>query len=209
MYATVETDQSLTMRLRQGQPVVFKSDLSKEEFHRYLLRNPELRIERDKHGIVTIHPFMSYDSGISEGDAFFFLKLWAKQHPRLGKVFSPSTSFNMPDGSDYKADGAFISMQKHNSLTEDERKHIASIVPDFVMEVRSNTDSINKLKKKMEEAWIANGVRLAWLIDPIKQKAWVYRLDGSSEDVPDFSYTLNGEDVLPGFELKLSELIEE
>lgn len=50
-----------------------------------------------------------------------------------------------------------------------------------------------------------NGVRLGWLIDPYKEKAYVYRADGSVVVVNDFDSSLSGEDVLPGFELKLSE----
>ncbi|MCB0522613.1 MAG: Uma2 family endonuclease [Saprospiraceae bacterium] len=53
---------------------------------------------------------------------------------------------------------------------------------------------------------MANGVRLAWLIDPIKEKAWVYRQDGTKEEIENFSGKLSGEDVLPGFEFSLREM---
>lgn len=97
-------------------------------------------------------------------------------------------------------------MKKINALSEEDRKGIASIVPDFVMEVRSETDRIATLKKKMTDAWMANGVKLAWLIDPVKEKAWIYRADGASEEIDGFHHSLSGEDILPGFELKLTEL---
>lgn len=57
----------------------------------------------------------------------------------------------------------------------------------------------------MQETWITNGVRLAWLIDPYKEKAYIYRANGSVEVTTDFEGELSGEDVLPGFSLKLSE----
>lgn len=58
----------------------------------------------------------------------------------------------------------------------------------------------------MTDSWIANGVRLAWLIDPYEEKAWVYRADGSIEVVKGFEgKKLSGEDVMPGFELELDE----
>ncbi|TAK34969.1 MAG: Uma2 family endonuclease [Saprospiraceae bacterium] len=208
MTVTHKIESPLTTLLRRG-PVVFKGQMTREEFHRFSLRHDELRMERDKNGIITIQPFMTYDSGFNEGEAFFALKLWSKKYPHLGKVLSPSTSFDLPDGSTHKADGAWVSMQKHNSLTEEERKHIAAIVPDFVMEVRSQTDSLRKLKRKMEDVWIANGVRLAWLIDPINEKAWVFRANGLNEEIRNFSGTLDGEDVLPGFVLKLQEFKEQ
>ncbi len=62
--------------------------------------------------------------------------------------------------------------------------------------------------RKMREIWIANGVRLAWLIDPKGQMAYIYRADGSEEAVPGFDKQLSGEDVLPGFALELGLLLE-
>jgi Uma2 family endonuclease len=58
----------------------------------------------------------------------------------------------------------------------------------------------------MADAWMANGVQLAWLIDPRSQKAWIYRAGAPVEEVPDFETTLSGEPLLPGFELDLREL---
>ncbi len=204
MMTTVETENPLLMLVEHG-PVVFKSSMDKEAFHRFLLRNGDFKIERDKNGNITIYPPLTYESSINEGEAFFALKLWSKQHPELGKVLSPSGAFDLPDGSTSKADGAWVSMEKHKRMSETERKKIAAIVPDFVMEVRSQTDRLGKLKKKMEETWIANGVKLAWLIDPIKEKAWIYRANGTSQEV-NFTEKLSGEDVLPGFEFDLNEM---
>ena len=86
------------------------------------------------------------------------------------------------------------------------RKKIAQLVPDFVIEVRSETDQITKLRKKMSECWMANGVQLGWLIDPIRQKAWIYRPNQEVETVENFENSLSGEDVLSGFLLDLRGL---
>lgn len=203
MTATIE--ESPIHQIVRNEQMMFKSRMSREQFHRFVLKNSDLRIERDKYGNIIIYPLMTFDSGYNEGEAFFHLKLWSKTN-QLGKAFSPSTSFDLPDGSQRKADGAWISMEKINQLTEEERKGIALIVPDFVMEVRSETDRIAQLKRKMTEAWIANGVKLAWLIDPVKEKAWVFRADGTNEEINGFHHQLSGEGILPGFELKLSDL---
>jgi len=87
-------------------------------------------------------------------------------------------------------------------LPESERSKFAAIVPDFVVEVRSKSDRINVLKDKMLE-WIENGVRLAWLIDPKTETAYIYRKNGDIETFEDFSQILNGEDVIKGFEFDL------
>jgi len=61
----------------------------------------------------------------------------------------------------------------------------------------------------MRSVWIANGVRLAWLLDPETRQAWVFRADGSETHIADFDQTLFGEDILPGFELDLRVLKSE
>ena len=203
MTATIK--ESPIHQIVRNEQLMFKSRMSREQFHRFVLKNSDLRIERDKYGSIIIYPLMTFDSGYFEGEAFGILRNWSKTN-KLGRAFSPSTSFDLPDGSQRKADGAWISMKKINELSEEERKGIASIVPDFVMEVRSESDRLAPLKKKMAEAWIANGVKLAWLIDPIKEKAWIFRADGSSEEINGFHNRLSGEGILPGFELKLSDL---
>ncbi len=79
--------------------------------------------------------------------------------------------------------------------------------PDFIIEVRSQPDSQPRLKRKMKDIWMANGVQLAWLIDPKEQKTYIYRADGSEEIIAGFDQQLNGEAVLPGFILDLSLLV--
>jgi Uma2 family endonuclease len=194
------------MALVRNGAVMFKPVMSKKEFHHFLLSNDELRIERDKHGFIIIYPPMTLDSGFYEGLAFTFLSAWSLKNRKLGMAYSPSTSFDLPDGSTYKADGAWISMAKINKLSAEERKHIAAIVPDFVMEVRSQTDSIAKLRRKMQEVWMANGVEVAWLIDPLRGTALVYRKGSEVESFKKFEGTLTVGDLMPGFELNLKDL---
>jgi Uma2 family endonuclease len=199
------TEESPLVAIPRNGPVTFRSTMTREQFHRFVLTHQEVKIERDKFGAITIYPPMTFDSGFAEGEVFYALKHWSKSNG-LGRAFSPSTSFDLPDGSQYKADNAWISMERINRLSPEERKQIARIVPDFVVEVRSETDRIVRLKEKMAEVWVANGVRLAWLIDPLRQRAWVYRADGSTEEISGFGHVLPGEDVLPGFEFDLAEL---
>ncbi len=153
-------------------------------------------------------PPSSYDSGNHEMEAGADLTLWNRR-TKLGRVFSPSTLFKLPDGSKRMPDAAWISREKHAQLSAKERKSFARIVPDFVIEVRSPSDRPQVLKDKMQSAWIKNGVQLAWLIDPELQQAWIFRADGSETHIPDFQRVLSGESVLPGFELDLRIFIGE
>lgn len=203
-----KTAMNPLVALAETGPVIFKSKMTTVQFDDFILANPELKIERDKLGIITIHPPMTLNSGHDEGEAFFQLKAWAKQNKTLGYAYSPSTSFNLPDGANLKADGAWIAAARVDNLSEKERNSIAHIVPDFVMEVRSKTDSLTTLKKKMTDGWLANGVQIAWLIDPIKKTVWVYRAGNSEpEELQGFEQMLSGEAVLPGFKFDLSEMV--
>jgi Uma2 family endonuclease len=102
-------------------------------------------------------------------------------------------------------DVSWIVKDKYLSLSKKERKSFAHICPDFVVELMSDSDSLKKTMEKMEE-WMENGCRLAWLIDPNTKTTYVYKPNMKLIEIP-FTETLNGENVLPGFELKLSEII--
>jgi Uma2 family endonuclease len=78
------------------------------------------------------------------------------------------------------------------------------LCPDFVIEVRSPTDSLSVLQEKMQE-YLANGTQLGWLIDPDQRRVYVYRTERRVEVVENPG-TLSGAPVLPGFVLDLREV---
>ena len=78
------------------------------------------------------------------------------------------------------------------------------LAPDFLIELRSATDSLPKLQQKMQE-YQANGVRLGWLIDPQNQRVEIYRIDRETE-ILQSPTQLSGEHVLPGFTLDLTTI---
>jgi Uma2 family endonuclease len=182
--------------------------MSDGEFHAFCMANPDLRIERDKNGKVTVMPPVGLISGFYEVVLVTELSNWNKRSA-LGKCFSPSAGFTLPDTAIKSADVAWISKEKWSALPMEERRKFGHVVPDFIAEIRSTSDSLKKLREKITETWLDNGVRLAWLIDPAQQKAYIFRADGSEEVVEGFDKKLSGEDVLPGFELELNLLTEE
>lgn len=179
--------------------------LTEAEFYKFCADNPDLRIEQDKNGKITLLPFTDFNGGVCEAQTIGSLFSWWLASQK-GLTLSPTTGFKLPDGSTRSADGAWVSAEKIAALAPAERKKFARIVPDFVIEVRSTSDRLAPLKRKMSDAWIKNGVRLAWLLDPVSEKAWVYRADGSVLEISGFDQSLSGEDVCPGFELDLSKL---
>ena len=79
------------------------------------------------------------------------------------------------------------------------------VCPDFVVEIRSRSDSVARQQEKMAQ-WMSYGARLGWLIDAYSEKVWIYR-EGHDEPEelakPD---QLSGEDVLPGFVVDMARI---
>jgi Uma2 family endonuclease len=84
------------------------------------------------------------------------------------------------------------------------RKNFPPLCPDFVVELRSPSDTLESLRNKMRE-WMRLGVQLGWLIDRVGRKVYVYRADGS-EDCLDNPATVSGDPLPPGFILELGEI---
>lgn len=126
---------------------------------------------------------------------------------KLGVVFSSSTGFKLPKGGDRSPDAAWISRERWQSLSLTERKKFPPICPDFVIELRSQTDDLEELQEKMQE-YIDNGLRLGWLIDPQNRTVEIYRL-GQAAELLYSPFTVSGEDVLPDFVLDLTSIFLE
>ncbi len=139
-------------------------------------------------------------SGNRESELNGLVWLWNRQ-TKLGKVFSSSTVFSLPNGGKRSPDVAWITNERWNSLTSEQKEKFAPICPDFVIELRSRTDSLSQLQKKMQE-YLNSGLRLGWLIDPQNQQVEIYHQNQPKEIIL-LPTTLSGEDVLPGFTLEL------
>jgi Uma2 family endonuclease len=188
-------------------PVELQRPLSKEEFTALAERYPDLGMEREANGTVTVMSPVKKGSGSREFKLNGLFYVWFAQ-TNLGEFFSPSTGFDLPSGSTKSPDVAWISPERL-AANPGREEDFVKIVPDFVAEVRSGTDRLKKLQTKMTDTWMANGVRLAWLIDPYEEKAYIYRAgEEKPETVEGFSgKKLSGEDVLPGFELPLETMM--
>ena len=123
-----------------------------------------------------------------------------------GKSFSSSTGFSLPDGSIRSPDAAFLTDKQVSELTPEQIAKFVPAVPIFVIEVLSSSDALKDLEAKMRNTWIANGVKLAWLVDVDDDRLWIYRADHSVELVSPLDRTITGEDVLPGFTFDLNLL---
>jgi len=130
---------------------------------------------------------------------------WARKDGS-GKAFGPTVQFFLPDGSGLSPDASWVSKESLSRLTKAEKKKFLRLTPEFVIEVLSPSDRLNKAKQKME-VWIANGVQLGWLIDGDRRTVYVYR-KGKSPATRRGIQKLPGEGPVAGFVLDLTPIWE-
>ena len=163
--------------------------------------NPSFRLETDRNNNLLLRMATHSKTGKLNAKLTGELYIWNKEH-ELGEVFDSSAGFRMPITNSVKSpDVSFILNSRLEQLQGEDGEDFYKIAPDFVIELRSDTDSIKVTLAKMEE-YIENGVRLGWLIDPQTENVHIYRLNGNHTK-QSFDEKLSGEDVLPNFELNL------
>jgi Uma2 family endonuclease len=177
--------------------------MTDDQFFDFCQLNRHFRIERNQIGDL----FIMSPTGSETEERNFNLNgqlwIWTKQDG-TGVGFGSSGGFTLPNGAVRSPDAAWIKRTKWEIIPADKRKKFAPICPEFVVELRSENDSLSTLKEKMQE-YIDNGTQLAWLIDRKQRKVFIYRPNCGVEEL-DNPQTLTGEDILPGFVLDLSEI---
>ena len=198
MAATVQRDSTLfTFDVRPLK-------MTDKSFYEFCQHNKDFRFEMDKRGHLIIMPPTFLETSRINNEINFYLTGWAKKD-KTGIAFESDGMFTLPNGAKRAPDAFWITKERYFALSQEERENrFARIVPDFVIELRSKSDSLKKLQAKMRE-YIENGARLGWLIDPTEKRVHVYRGDKTTE-VFDNPNTVSGEDVLRGFKLDLTEI---
>ncbi|NEQ49998.1 MAG: Uma2 family endonuclease [Leptolyngbya sp. SIO3F4] len=175
--------------------------LTDDQFYQLCVDNSEMRLERTAKGILLVMPPVGGESGNREFELGLDLGIWNRQSG-LGKVFSSSTIFRLPGGGDRSPDIAWVKLSRWEALTSEERAMFPPIAPDFVIELRSRTDSLLTLQEKMQE-YIKSGVKLGWLFNPQEQQVEIYQPNQVKVVYP-LPKTLTGENILPGFETTIT-----
>lgn len=178
--------------------------LTDQTFYEFCQRNKDHRFEIDKRGNLIVMPPTFLETSRKNADINVQLGTWAKKD-ETGIAFESDGMFTLPNGAKRAPNAFWITKQRYFALSQEEREEkFARICPDFVLELRSKTDNLRKLQAKMRE-YIENGARLGWIVDPSEKRVHVYRADKTVE-IFNNPKTVCGEDVLPGFELDLTEI---
>ncbi len=178
--------------------------VSDEDFWRLCQENPVLRLERTAEGALIVMPPAGPDGSQRNASITALLWIWNRQ-TNLGVAFDSSAGFTLPNSAIRGPDASWMTSERWARIPREERLKFSHVCPDFVAELRSTSDTMKELRGKMQE-YLAQGVRLGWLIDPIGGTVEIYR-PGRPVETLDKPATLSGEDVLPGFVLDLKGIL--
>jgi Uma2 family endonuclease len=181
--------------------------LKDEQFFRLCSDNGDLRIEMSAAGELIIMAPCKPMTGRRNAKIAQRLSNWAERDG-TGECFDSSSLFSLPNGAKRSPDASWILRARWEQIPDEERNHaekFEEICPDFVIELRSLSDRLPDLKEKMEE-YIANGVRLGWLLDPIDNFVIIYRPGQPPEHIEEPGI-LSGDPVLPGFNFDFREIL--
>ncbi|NEO25396.1 MAG: Uma2 family endonuclease [Kamptonema sp. SIO4C4] len=178
--------------------------VTQEQFARLAAANRDLKLERTAQGELIVTPPTGGESGKRNFVIIGQLARWYEDHEDLGEGFDSSTGFRLPNGATRSPDASWVRRERWDSLTPEQQKGFVPLCPDFVIELRSETDPLAKLEAKMDE-YRNHGTQLGWLIDPQNRRVEIYRPTQAVE-IQESPSHLSGEAVLPGFSLNLRRI---
>ena len=192
---------SLTL---ENLPIVLQMPrrLNDEAFERFSRAHEPLRMEMLPNGDISVMTPVGANSSRLNARLTRLLDAWSEVNGG-GAVFDSSVGFRTADKAVLSPDASWMSRSKWESVPEKMRHRYARACPEFVIELRSESDRLPPLQRKMEK-WIANGAQLAWLIDPLQKQATIYRA-GRPPEVLQAPIELKGEKPVAGFVLPMQD----
>jgi len=177
--------------------------INDDEFLKLSRENQDLQIEMTKDGDLIIMPGTGGLTGNRNARIIARAVMWAEKDG-TGVTFDSDTIFRLSNGAKRLPDFSWVKNEKWNSLDEKEKEKIVPFAPDFLIELRSPSDSLEDLQTKMQE-YIENGASLGWLIDPTERKVYVYCRNDEIE-ILENPKEISGEPLLKDFTLNLQEV---
>jgi Uma2 family endonuclease len=177
-----------------------KIDLTDEQFYQLCEENDGLNFEKTANGELIIMSPTGGNTSRYNLKINTQLDLWNTQ-TNLGEVFESNVCFILPNSAKLSPDASWVSQEKWQSLTDQEQEKFVPLCPDFVIELMSPSDNLEKTRLKMTE-YMNNGCQLGWLINRKKLQVEIYR-PSKDVEILEQPAEISGENVLPGFVLDL------
>jgi Uma2 family endonuclease len=132
------------------------------------------------------------NSGFVSGILYSQVLDWSL-HRGNGRAYPPDVGFRLLDGSILSPDVAWVSRAQLASGRREERDGFLPLCPEFIIEVKSPSDTLGYLRKKCRR-WLAAGAKAVLLVDPEKRNSEIFLPDGTHAPSAD------GQRDIPGFE---------
>ena len=203
MLQTPTTPETETLLI--SLPNTIALQVTPEQFTALAAANRDLRLERTSQGELIVNPPAGWETGERNSSLTGQLYKWYEANETLGKVFDSSTGFTLPNSAIRSPDASWVSRERWEALTPEDKTTFPKICPDFVVELRSKSDKLPPLQEKMRE-YLENGAKLGWLIDPQSSRVEIYQT-GKETEILENPTQLSGEPVLPGFILNLTRIL--
>ena len=129
---------------------------------------------------------------------------WTDEHG--GMAYGANSLFILPDGSRFGPDAAWIREERRDELMLPGNRPFARIVPDFIAEIKSPSNSNAELVNKID-LFLQHGTKLGWFIDAETRTVITFRPGREPEVLHDPEYIDGDDDVLPGFRFAVRERI--
>ena len=185
-------------------------ELTDRQLEQISAANDGLQVELTAKGELVIMPPTGHPGSERETELTVRVGIWAKQDG-TGVAYGASAGFRLPNGAVYCPDVSWVARERRaawlseqEGKREEDRETFPGLCPDFVLELRSRTQTLVSQQRKMAE-YIENGARLGWLIDDIRRQVHIYR-PGEPPEILEDPAMVSGEPVLPGFELNVQEI---
>ena len=164
----------------------------------------------DKHfelidGELVEMPAPGEEHGFIAGEIYHHLRLFDPQR-KLGIPTVQAGYYSQEDRSTVL--GPDVAFRRTDSAAPPLQKKWAPTMPDLAVEVKSPSNTLAELRQKAA-IYLRRETKLVWIILPGQRRAEVCRLDENGEFQTESiaaDGSLSGEDVLPGFQLKLAQL---
>ena len=174
--------------------------MTDEAFAQLCAEHPDLNLELSALGELIVTPQTYTWTGARNNEISAQLRNWAREDKR-GVAFDSYTGWLLPNTARRSPDAAWIFKHRIKDLDPAAFSRYWPVCPNFVIELRSQSDRPRALREKMSE-WLANGAQLGWLIDPEARTVEIYR-PGFEAETRGVVSSVAGEGPVAGFVLDL------
>ena len=182
-------------------------DFSDEAMLELWKLNPQWDIEVTEAGELSIMAGTGWTNSAAAMRIGSAVVVWSDANGGTVAGEAGMVRFPPPSRAMMAPDVSWVSDQRQAEEGERHDTVLIPVCPDFVVEIRSESDDPADQQEKMER-WIEYGTRLGWLIDRYEGQVWIYRAGQSEAERLERPAQLSGEDVLEGLVVDLAWLWE-